>query len=205
MDEYTHLQPYPNIWRKRDLHIGSIHWMDSLKLNSNGRHVSVYFAVYPTLVLAFHVAGVDCKLQLGTRPRGLQSTRASRQWQTSTSVDNGVWRRPIVVAVQLQLRHATATSRSCNCNVAFSPCVNRHRLLDSIFFFFFAGDTGVKQRQTLMPTAFCRSCEMLTATLYKTNEIYLPSARWRLFSSHADVRVSWHLGRKVDGTARKSC
>ena len=40
-------------------------------LISHGRHVSVYFAVYPTLVLAFRVAGVDCKLQLAARS-GLQ-------------------------------------------------------------------------------------------------------------------------------------
>ena len=41
-------------------------------LNLNGRHVSVYFAVYPMLVLAFLVCEVVCKLQLAARPRGLQ-------------------------------------------------------------------------------------------------------------------------------------
>ena len=39
----------------------------------HGRHVSVYFAVYRTLVLAFRVAEVDCKLQLAARPSGLQT------------------------------------------------------------------------------------------------------------------------------------
>ena len=43
-----------------------------VRLNSHGRHVSVYFAVYPTLLLAFRVADVGCKLQLAARPNGRQ-------------------------------------------------------------------------------------------------------------------------------------
>ena len=39
-------------------------YVPSLRLNSHERHVSVYFAVYPTLVLAFRVAEVDGNLQL---------------------------------------------------------------------------------------------------------------------------------------------
>ena len=155
--------------------------------------MSVYFAVYPTLVLAFRVAEVDCKLQLVARPSGRQP-----------AVDLGVKIAPdfyftwewslkkkheclLAVAVQLQLSTrncnvafsqlqrrvlATATSRSRNCNVAFSSCMSWHRLLASVF----SDDTGVNRRQTMILTAFCCSCELLTATLYKTNEIYLPSA-----------------------------
>ena len=43
-----------------------------LLLNSHGRHMSVYFAVYQTLVLAFRVAEIDGKLQLAARPSGMQ-------------------------------------------------------------------------------------------------------------------------------------
>ena len=80
--------------------------------------MSVYFAVYPTLVLTFRDAEVDCKWQLAARPSGRQP-----------AVDLGVkieadfyliWEwslkkkhccgRPAVVE-QLQRRvHATATS-----------------------------------------------------------------------------------------------
>ena len=41
-------------------------------LNSHGRHVNVYFTAYPTLVLAFRVAEVDCKMQLAACPSGRQ-------------------------------------------------------------------------------------------------------------------------------------
>ena len=44
----------------------------ALRLNSHGRHVSVYFPDYPSLVLAFRVVELDCKLQLAARPSGRQ-------------------------------------------------------------------------------------------------------------------------------------
>ena len=56
----------------------------------------------------------------------LQPTRASRERQTSISVENEVWRRSIVVTVQLQLS-------TRNCSVPFSSCVSWHRLLNSVF------------------------------------------------------------------------
>ena len=63
--------------------------------------------------------------------------------------------------------HATETSRSRNCTAAFWSCV-------------FTPTAG--RRFLLMMPAFfdgtdciCRSCELLTGTLYKTNETYLPT------------------------------
>ena len=57
-------------------------------LNSYGRHVNVYFAVYLTLVLAFRFAEVDCTpnqtatcSQLGRQDSGRHN---------SISVENGV-------------------------------------------------------------------------------------------------------------------
>ena len=43
-----------------------------LRVHSHGRHVSNYFAVSLSLVLAIRVAQVDCKLQLAARPSRLQ-------------------------------------------------------------------------------------------------------------------------------------
>ena len=43
-----------------------------VRLHSHGRHVSNYFAVSLSLVLAIRVAEVDCKLQLAARPSRLQ-------------------------------------------------------------------------------------------------------------------------------------
>ena len=60
--------------------------------------------------------------------------------------------------------------------------------------FFFADDTGINRRRTLIPTAFCRSCELLIGTLYKTNDIFTIRNVTAISRSRyccADVRMSW--------------
>ena len=130
----------------------TIFWY-AVRLNSHGRHVIVYFAVYPTLIFAFRVAKwtatcsrllrQDCGRLLLSQLR--MKFEEVLFWPSSCS-----W------------AHATATPRSSNGNGAFSSCVSWHRLLGSVFFvllllllffFFFADDTGVNRRQTLIPTA----------------------------------------------------
>ena len=91
------------------------------KAQLHGRHLSVSFAVYPTLVLALRVAEDDCKLQLAARPSGRQPAvdlgvkiaaelYLSREWNLKK---NHCFDRPVAVEhTQLQRRVlAMATSR----------------------------------------------------------------------------------------------
>ena len=91
---------------------------------------------------------------------------------------------------QLRMEFEEETSlRSSSCSWAHATVTWRFRPVwvdtDYWIAFFITDDTGDNRWQTLIPTAFCYSCELLAATLYKTNEIYLPTQL--LFCSHAAI------------------
>ena len=62
---------------------------DLLRVNSHARHVSNYFAVGLSLVLAIRVAEVDCKLQLAARPSRLQPVVDSGDKIAARVIPNG--------------------------------------------------------------------------------------------------------------------
>ena len=109
--------------------------LNLLRQNSHGRHMSVYFAVYPTLVLAFRVAEVDWKLQLATLPSKLQpavdkgdniAADFYLSWECCLKKKHTwlYWQYSSCCS----LAHAPASSRSRNCNVSFlSHFVSWHR------------------------------------------------------------------------------
>ena len=65
---YENRDASPDIW---GVVVMSVFLHITMRLNSHGRHVSNYLEVYSTLVLAYHLGEVDCKLQLATHPSGL--------------------------------------------------------------------------------------------------------------------------------------